>query len=251
MFDSLLHLIGDAPQAYLIVFALSLGDAVFPVLPSETAVILAGVLSTTGPMLELHWVIAAAALGAFIGDNTCYALGRFGGEPVQRRFFNGERSTRALAWARRQLDARGGLIIVVSRFIPGGRTATTFTCGLTRSQVAAVRHVLGDSPRFSGRSTGASSATSGAAPSRIVHSSPSRSRSGSPSGSRPSSRESGSCALEEHELDEHDDEREQQDHPGDRRERDPEAGERELGRHLRRARSGPPEPSARSSCRST
>ena len=131
MFDSLLHLIGDAPQAYLIVFALSLGDAVFPVLPSETAVILAGVLSTTGPMLELHWVIAAAALGAFIGDNTCYALGRFGGEPVQRRFFNGERSTRALAWARRQLDARGGLIIVVSRFIPGGRTATTFTCGLT------------------------------------------------------------------------------------------------------------------------
>jgi membrane protein DedA with SNARE-associated domain len=132
VFDSLLHLIGDPPQAYLIVFALSLGDAVLPVLPSETGVILAGILSTTGPHLQLHWVILAAALGAFIGDNTCYALGRYGGEPVQKRFFNGERSTRALAWARRQLDARGGLIVVVSRFIPGGRTATTFTCGLTR-----------------------------------------------------------------------------------------------------------------------
>jgi len=131
VFDSLLHLIGDAPQAYLIVLGLSLGDAVLPVLPSETAVILAGVLCTTGPHLELHWVIAAAALGAFIGDNTCYALGRYGGEPLQRRFFHGERSTRALAWARQQLDARGGLIVVVSRFIPGGRTATTFTCGLT------------------------------------------------------------------------------------------------------------------------
>jgi len=132
MFDSLLHLIGDAPQAYFIVFALALGDAVLPVLPSETGVILAGILSTTGPHLGLQWVILAAALGAFIGDNTCYALGRFGGEPLQQRFFHGERSTRALKWARKQLDARGALIVVVSRFIPGGRTATTFTCGLTR-----------------------------------------------------------------------------------------------------------------------
>lgn len=133
MFDSLLHLIGDPPQAYFIVFGLALGDAVLPVLPSETGVILAGILSTTGsPHLGLQWVILAAALGAFIGDNTCYALGRYGGEPLQKRFFHGERSTRALKWARKQLDARGGLIVVVSRFIPGGRTATTFTCGLTR-----------------------------------------------------------------------------------------------------------------------
>jgi membrane protein DedA with SNARE-associated domain len=133
VFDSLLHLIGDPPQAYFIVFGLALGDAVLPVLPSETGVILAGILSTTGsPHLGLQWVILAAALGAFIGDNTCYALGRYGGEPLQKRFFHGERSTRALKWARKQLDARGGLIVVVSRFIPGGRTATTFTCGLTR-----------------------------------------------------------------------------------------------------------------------
>ena len=132
MFDSLLHLISDAPQAYFIVLALAAGDAVLPVLPSETAVILAGILCTTGPKLELHWVVLAAALGAFIGDNTSYALGRYAGEPVRRRFFDGERSTRTLHWARRQLDARGALIVVVSRFVPGGRTATTFTCGLTR-----------------------------------------------------------------------------------------------------------------------
>jgi membrane-associated protein len=132
VFDSILNLLWDAPQAYFIVLALAIGDAVLPVLPSETAVILAGILCTTGPKLTLSWVIVAAAVGAFIGDNTSYALGRYAGEPMRRRFFNGERSTRTLDWARRQLAARGGVIIVVSRFVPGGRTATTFTCGLTR-----------------------------------------------------------------------------------------------------------------------
>jgi membrane-associated protein len=132
MFDSLLNLLWDAPQAYFIVLALAIGDAVLPVLPSETAVIVAGILCTTGPELSLHWVIIAAAVGAFVGDNASYALGRYAGEPMRRRFFAGEKSTRALGWAKGQLAERGGVIIVVSRFIPGGRTATTFTCGLTR-----------------------------------------------------------------------------------------------------------------------
>jgi membrane protein DedA with SNARE-associated domain len=132
VFDSLLNLLWDAPQAYVIVLLLAIGDAVLPVLPSETAVILAGILCTTGPHLSLGWVIAAAAAGAFVGDNTSYLLGRYGGEPVRRRFFHGEKSTRALDWARRQLASRGGVIIIVARFVPGGRTATTFTCGLTR-----------------------------------------------------------------------------------------------------------------------
>jgi membrane-associated protein len=132
MFDSILNLLWDAPQAYFIVFALAIGDAVLPVLPSETAVIIAGILCTTGPELTLSWVIVAAAVGAFIGDNTSYALGHYAGEPMRRRFFDGEKSTRTLDWARRQLAERGGVIIVVSRFVPGGRTATTFTCGLTR-----------------------------------------------------------------------------------------------------------------------
>src|SRR5262249_43668381 len=52
--------------------------------------------------------------------------------PVRARFFDGEKSTRALGWARGQLARRGGVIIIVARFVPGGRTATTFTCGLTR-----------------------------------------------------------------------------------------------------------------------
>src|SRR2546428_121878 len=131
MFDSILHLLWNPPEAYLILFALAALDAVFPVVPSETGLILAGILCVVGPHLSLGWVLTAAALGAFVGDNSSYALGRFVGRPVQRRFFPGERGRKALDWARSQLDRRGGLLVVVSRFVPGGRTATTFSCGLT------------------------------------------------------------------------------------------------------------------------
>src|SRR5436190_14301664 len=131
MLTSILHLLWDSPQAYLILFALAAGDAVLPALPSESAVILAGLLCVIGPHLSLPWVVASAALGALVGDNTSYAIGRFVGHPVQRRFFDGERGRRALDWARGHLERRGGTLVLVARFVPGGRTATTFTCGLT------------------------------------------------------------------------------------------------------------------------
>lgn len=130
MFDSIFHLLSDSPQAYLILLGVCAGDAVLPALPSESAVILAGILSVVGD-LSLEWVLAVAALGAFIGDNTSYAIGRFVGQPVRRRFFDGERGRSAVEWARGQLKRRGGTLVLVARFIPGGRTATTFTCGLT------------------------------------------------------------------------------------------------------------------------
>jgi membrane protein DedA with SNARE-associated domain len=82
--------------------------------------------------LELGLVIAASAAGAFLGDTTSYLIGRFLGYPVQRRFFDGRRGRAALDWARSQLARRGGTLILVARFVPGGRTATTFTAGLTR-----------------------------------------------------------------------------------------------------------------------
>jgi membrane-associated protein len=130
MFDSILHLLTDPPQAYLILFGLCAGDAILPALPSESAVILAGVLSVVGD-LTLAWVVAVAAAGAFVGDNASYAIGRFVGHPVRERFFDGERGKKAIEWARTQLDRRGGTLVLVARFVPGGRTATTFTCGLT------------------------------------------------------------------------------------------------------------------------
>src|SRR5262249_8152315 len=64
--------------------------------------------------------------------NTTYALGRWVGQPVTDRFFSGERAKGRLDRAGRFLAERGGYVLIVARFVPGGRTATTFTAGLVR-----------------------------------------------------------------------------------------------------------------------
>lgn len=130
MLDSVFHLLSHPPEAYVIVWALALGDAVVPILPSEAALITAGLLSVVGD-LSLGWVIAAGALGAYCGDAISYCIGRFVGRPFQERFLNGDRAQRALHWSRGQLEERGGLLLIVARYVPGGRTAATFTCGVT------------------------------------------------------------------------------------------------------------------------
>jgi membrane protein DedA with SNARE-associated domain len=126
---SAFELLSQSPEAYLIVFAFALADSVAPIVPSETAVITAGLLCVVGD-LSLPWVVASAAGGALVGDNASYALGRYVGAPIQQRFLDGRRARKALDWARGQFETRGGLVLVVGRYVPGGRTAATFTGGV-------------------------------------------------------------------------------------------------------------------------
>jgi membrane-associated protein len=121
----------SSPWAYGIVLGIAALDAVFPAVPSESLAITAGVLAGVGK-LHVAPTIAAAAGGAFLGDTGSYVLGRTLGRRVRGRLFRGKRSQRALGWAERTLEQRGGYLIVVARFIPGGRTATTFTAGMIR-----------------------------------------------------------------------------------------------------------------------
>ena len=48
-----------------------------------------------------------------------------------KRVFGGEKSQSGFDWAEHQLEQRGGYLIIVARFIPGGRTAVTFSAGYT------------------------------------------------------------------------------------------------------------------------
>lgn len=130
MFDSLLDAISDSGWTYVVVFAFALLDAIFPVVPSETSVIAAGVLAAAGD-LSIALVIAVAASGAIVGDNLAYLIGHRLDEPVRRRLFRGARA-RHLERAERTLAERGGYLIVIARFIPGGRTAVTFSAGMLR-----------------------------------------------------------------------------------------------------------------------
>jgi membrane-associated protein len=132
VFNHFTDLVSNASGwAYGIVFLLAFLDAVFPVVPSETAVITAGVVAASGD-LSLPPIIACGAAGAFLGDNTAYWIGRKFGSRVVDRFFSGEKARRRVEWSQRQLEERGGQLIVVGRFIPGGRTAVTLSAGLLR-----------------------------------------------------------------------------------------------------------------------
>jgi membrane-associated protein len=129
LFDQFTQLVSDASGwAYAIIFVLAFLDAMVPLVPSESSVITAGVVASTGD-LSVPLVVLAAAAGAFAGDNTTYLLGRRFGRRIEARFFSGERGRRQIQWAERQLDERGGELIVIGRFIPGGRTAVTLSAG--------------------------------------------------------------------------------------------------------------------------
>ena len=132
MFNQFTQFVTNASGwAYAIVFLLALLDAILPVVPSETAVITGGVVAATG-RLSLPLVVASATVGAMAGDNTAYLIGRQFGSTATNRFFRSEKAQHRIAWAQRQLRQRGGQLILISRFIPGGRTAVTLTAGTLR-----------------------------------------------------------------------------------------------------------------------
>ncbi|MFG3703143.1 DedA family protein [Micromonospora sp. NPDC047670] len=127
----LLHQTMSSPWVYLALFAIAVIDGFFPAVPSETAVITAGVFAATGQP-DLLAVIVVAAAGALVGDHVSYAIGRHGGGRLLARLPDGGRRRAAYEWARRGIAVRGGLVLTVARYVPGGRTAVTMTMGATR-----------------------------------------------------------------------------------------------------------------------
>ena len=132
MFSQFTEWVSGAWWSYPLIFAVSMIDAFFPVVPSESVVITAGNLASSGD-LWLLGVIAAAAGGAIVGDNISYAIGKYAGEHTVKRLFRSDKARRGFEWAEQQLERRGFYIIVIARFIPGGRTAVTFSSGYTHA----------------------------------------------------------------------------------------------------------------------
>ena len=114
----------------LIILMIAFLDSVIPIVPSETTVIIGGVAAGAGDQ-SLVLVIAAGAIGAFLGDNTAYLLGARMAGYFQRRADNRPRFQRKLDWASEQIHLRGGLLLITARFLPGGRTALTLSSGIT------------------------------------------------------------------------------------------------------------------------
>jgi len=100
-------------------------------LEGETVLLVAAFLAHHG-YLELQWVVVAGALGAFVGDQTCFQLGRRRIGAAARRFIQ-----RRPVWQRRLTRAQGLLeryqtpLILGFRFLYGLRTVTPFAIGMS------------------------------------------------------------------------------------------------------------------------
>ena len=121
----------SSPWFYLVIFTIAVLDSVLPIVPSETLVIIGGVTAGTGE-LSVAVVVACAAAGAFVGDNLSYFLGREASDWVVKRRTRTEKGAKQLANIVEQIHDRGGLLLITARFIPGGRTLLTLSCGVTR-----------------------------------------------------------------------------------------------------------------------
>ena len=119
----------DSPWVYLAILAFAAIDAFFPIVPSETLVISAGVFAASDGEPIVVGIIAAAAVGAFAGDHISYGIGRTAGRRMKDGAAPGSRRARSFALGQRLLDERGGPILIVCRYIPGARTAVTLSAG--------------------------------------------------------------------------------------------------------------------------
>ncbi len=122
--------LGGSEWVFVVVLAFAAIDAFFPPIPSESVVVaLAAIGASTGePNLVL--LAVSAGLGAFVGDNIAFRIGRVVG--VER--FDTERRPRlrrAVDRAGYELDRRAALLILTARYVPVGRVAVNMTAGAT------------------------------------------------------------------------------------------------------------------------
>src|SRR3990170_5329413 len=131
-FDQIADWVSGSSWSYFVIFMVAVIDAFFPLVPSETVLVIGGNLAASGD-LNLLLVILAGAAGAILGDNISFGIGSWVGERTVKRWFRSEKAHRRLEWAERTLDERGAYIIIIARFVPGGRTAVTFSAGYVHS----------------------------------------------------------------------------------------------------------------------
>ena len=121
-----------ARYGYAVVFVgVLLENAGAPV-PGETMLLAGAALARFGS-LRLTWVIATAILGATLGDNLGFFIGRRGGRVLVERYGAMIGMTRAhLAKFDRFFERHGAKTVFVARFITGLRVLGALLAGASR-----------------------------------------------------------------------------------------------------------------------
>ena len=121
---------------YLGVFALMLLETIFPPIPSEVIMPLAGVVAARGSM-SLPWVVVAGTAGAMVGNVIWYAAAKALGLARFRPLIDRYGRWLTIDWAEierahRLFDNHGGTLVFIGRMLPTVRSLVSIPAGLLR-----------------------------------------------------------------------------------------------------------------------
>lgn len=145
LLDLVLHIdkhLGEIVQQYgawaygflnAIVFA-ETGLVVFPFLPGDSLLFIAGAFSANGS-LDLLWLNISLIISAVAGNTLNYLIGRYLGKRFNVREFRWLDKT-ALDKTHAFYEKHGGKTIILARFVPIVRTFAPFVAGLSEMTFA-------------------------------------------------------------------------------------------------------------------
>ncbi len=118
------------------IIAAMVAENVFPPIPSEIVLPLAGYEVSRGSLVFI-WTVLAATLGSLVGAYVLYAIGLFGGRTVVLRWGRvlrvGEADIdRSEGWFRRW----GDWVVLVGRVVPLARSLVSIPAGMLRMGLA-------------------------------------------------------------------------------------------------------------------
>jgi len=122
-----------ATYGYAAVFFIVGAESIGIPLPGETTLILAALYAGATHRLDIVGVILAATLGAIIGDNIGYVLGRVGGYRLLRRYGHYVRiDDHRVKIGRYLFDRHGGKVVFFGRFVTILRAFAAFLAGVMK-----------------------------------------------------------------------------------------------------------------------
>ena len=117
---------------FIVIFA-ETGLVVFPLLPGDSLLFLAGtVVAASG--INVHLLVATVFIAAVLGDSANYAVGRYIGPKAfsrpQETFLGRWLKAEYLERTHRFYEKYGGFTIIIGRFVPIVRTFAPFMAGV-------------------------------------------------------------------------------------------------------------------------
>jgi membrane protein DedA with SNARE-associated domain len=117
---------------YAGLFVLMLAETVFPPIPSEAILPLAGYLVEQGDF-DMVGVLVTSTVGSVVGAQLLYEAARAGGRPFALRFIRFARLDDAkLAEAETWFAKRGPVVVLLGRCVPGVRSLVSLPAGVLR-----------------------------------------------------------------------------------------------------------------------